>query len=29
MRKQHWMRRFDFDPEAVVRMCCLGVRLLN
>lgn len=29
MRKQHWMRRFDFDPEAVVRMCWLGVRHLN
>jgi len=29
MRKQHWMRRFDFDPEAVVRMCWLGVRPLN
>ncbi len=23
------MRRFDFDPEAVVRMCWLGVRPLN
>ncbi|HYA47000.1 MAG TPA: glycosyltransferase family 2 protein [Burkholderiales bacterium] len=29
MRRQHWMRRFDFDPEAVVRMCWLGVRPLN
>jgi glycosyltransferase involved in cell wall biosynthesis len=29
MRKQLWMRRFDFDPEAVVRMCWLGVRPLN
>jgi len=29
MRTQHWMRRFDFDPEAVVRMCWLGVRPLN
>jgi glycosyltransferase involved in cell wall biosynthesis len=29
MRKQHWMRRFDFDPEAAVRMCWLGVRPLN
>lgn len=29
MRKQHWMRRFDFDPEAVVRMCWMGVRPLN
>jgi glycosyltransferase involved in cell wall biosynthesis len=29
MRRQYWMRRFDFDPEAVVRMCWLGVRPLN
>lgn len=29
MRKQLWMRRFDFDPEAAVRMCWLGVRPLN
>src|SRR5438552_1837511 len=29
MREQVWMRRFDFDPEAVVRMCWLGVRPLN
>jgi len=29
MRTQCWMRRFDFDPEAVVRMCWLGVRPLN
>lgn len=29
MRKQRWMRRFDFDPEAVVRMCWRGVRPLN
>jgi len=29
MRKQVWMRRFDFDPEAVVRMCWRGVRPLN
>ena len=29
MRKQLWMRRFDFDPEAVVRMCWSGVRPLN
>ncbi|MGT2451912.1 glycosyltransferase family 2 protein [Cupriavidus basilensis] len=29
MRKQRWMRRFDFDPEAVVRMCWHGVRPLN
>jgi len=29
MRTQVWMRRFDFDPEAVVRMCWLGVRPVN
>ena len=29
MRGQRWMRRFDFDPEAVVRMGWLGVRPLN
>ena len=29
MRRQRWMRRFDFDPEAVVRMCWQGVRPLN
>ncbi len=29
MRAQRWMRRFDFDPEAVVRMCWRGVRPLN
>jgi glycosyltransferase involved in cell wall biosynthesis len=29
MRGQRWMRRFDFDPEAVVRMCWRGVRPLN
>ena len=29
MRRQHWMRRFDFDPEAAVRMCWLGVRMVN
>jgi glycosyltransferase involved in cell wall biosynthesis len=26
---QRWMRRFDFDPEAVVRMCWLGVKPIN
>ena len=26
---QRWMRRFDFDPEAVVRMCWRGVRPVN
>jgi len=29
MRRQPWMRRFDFDPEAVVRMCWQGVRPVN
>lgn len=29
MRSQRWMRRFDFDPEAAVRMCWLGVRPIN
>ena len=29
MRHQPWMRRFDFDPEAVVRMCWRGVRPVN
>jgi len=29
MRFQPWMRRFDFDVEAVVRLCWRGVRPLN
>lgn len=29
MRGQRWMRRFDFDPEAVVRLAWAGVRPLN
>ncbi len=29
MRGQRWMRRFDFDPEAVVRMCWRGVEPIN
>lgn len=29
MRHQAWMRRFDFDPEAVVRLCWRGVRPIN
>jgi glycosyltransferase involved in cell wall biosynthesis len=29
MRAQRWMRRFDFDPEAVVRLCWSGVRPVN
>ncbi|MET3447027.1 glycosyl transferase family 2 [Ralstonia pickettii] len=26
MRRQAWMRGFDFDPEAAVRLCWAGVR---
>jgi len=29
MQGQRWMRRFDFDPEAVVRLCWWGVRPVN
>ncbi len=29
MRSQFWMRRFDFDVEAVVRLCWRGVRPVN
>ena len=29
MQGQPWMRRFDFDPEAVVRMCWRGVAPIN
>lgn len=29
MQGQRWMRRFDFDPEAVVRMCWRGVQPIN
>jgi glycosyltransferase involved in cell wall biosynthesis len=29
MRGQRWMRRFDFDPEAVVRLAWRGVRPVN
>ena len=29
MRGQRWMRHFDFDPEAVVRLCWHGVRPVN
>ena len=29
MRSNRWMRRFDFDPEAAVRLCWRGVRPLN
>lgn len=29
MLSQRWMRRFDFDPEAVVRLCWSGVHPVN
>ena len=29
MRSTRFMRRFDFDPEAVVRLCWSGVRPIN
>ncbi len=29
MRRQLWMRRFDFDAEAVVRLCWRGVQPIN
>ena len=29
MAGQKWMRRFDFDPEAVVRLCWRGVQPIN
>lgn len=29
MENNHWMRRFDFDTEAVVRLCWRGIRPLN
>lgn len=29
MAGQKWMRRFDFDPEAVVRLCWQGVNPVN
>ncbi len=29
MRRQRWMRRFDFDTEAVVRLAWCGVQPLN
>jgi glycosyltransferase involved in cell wall biosynthesis len=29
MRSQHWMRRFDFDTEAVVRLAWRGVKPIN
>lgn len=29
MQQQRWMRRFDFDPEAVVRLCWHNVQPVN
>lgn len=29
MARRRWMRRFDFDAEAVVRLCWQGVRPIN
>ena len=29
MERSRWMRRFDFDPEAAVRLCWHGVRPVN
>ncbi len=29
MQRQRWMRRYDFDAEAVVRLCWAGVRPVN
>lgn len=29
MERQYWMRRFDFDPEAAVRLCWRGLRPIN
>jgi glycosyltransferase involved in cell wall biosynthesis len=29
MERTRWMRRFDFDPEAAVRLCWRGVRPVN
>ncbi len=29
MQRTHWMRRFDFDPEAVVRLAWRGVKPVN
>ena len=29
MQAQPWMRHFDFDPEAVVRLCWSGVKPVN
>lgn len=29
MERTRWMRRFDFDPEAAVRLCWAGIRPVN
>ena len=29
MEKNRWMRRFDFDPEAAVRLCWSGIQPIN
>jgi hypothetical protein len=29
MRRTGWMRRFDFDPEAAVRLCWAGIHPIN
>ncbi len=29
MSQNHWMRRFDFDPEAAVRLCWEGLKPCN
>jgi glycosyltransferase involved in cell wall biosynthesis len=29
MHRQRFMRRFDFDPEAVVRLCWMGIKPIN
>ncbi|MES2013479.1 MAG: glycosyltransferase family 2 protein [Pseudomonadota bacterium] len=29
MRFQPWMRHFDFDPEAAIRLCWRGVKVVN
>lgn len=29
MRHQFWMKRFDFDPEAAVRLCWKGIKPIN
>lgn len=29
MSENHWMRRFDFDPEAAVRLCWAGLKPCN